>query len=104
MRILWVCLVTVALAFAAPPPPSACTEETHGQFWPQEANANRRAAMELMRVGEVYLCGVTRKGYVWEPLSVTWDALKTAPPHPKAGAKAKPATRPDAAAEQASAH
>jgi len=103
MRFLWGCLLAGVLACAAPPPPLACTKDTRGQFWPQEANANRRAAVHAMRSNEVYLCGFTHRHYVWEPFSVNWDTLDAAGAHPKPNPDPKPAPKPDAPTEQASA-
>ncbi len=78
MRVLWVFLLTAALAFAARPPRSACSKKTRGRLWPEEANAGRAAAIRLMRTGEVYLCSYGRLRYRWEPLAVNVKTLEAA--------------------------
>jgi len=83
MRVIWGCLLSVALAFAAHPPRSACSKHTHGRLWPEEANADRSVAIQLMRSGEVYLCSYGRLRYRWEPLSTDLKTLQAAHLHPK---------------------
>jgi len=94
MRVLWALLLFAMLATAARPPRSACTRQTHGRLWPEEANANRSIALELMRSGEVYLCSYGRLHYRWEPLSINVSSLKSKetrpnpePPDPESGSK-----------------
>jgi hypothetical protein len=76
MRVILGCLLAVTLAFAARPPRSACTKRTHARLWPEEANADRSAALQLMRSGKVYLCSYGRLHYRWEPLSTDWKTLE----------------------------
>jgi hypothetical protein len=93
MRVLLLCLLTAALAFAAHPPRSACSKHTRGRLWPEEANANRPAAIELMRSGAVYMCSYGLLRYRWEPLAVNLKTLEEDHPQPKddaAGGKPQP--------------
>ncbi len=99
MRFVCGCLLSFALAFAAHPPRSACTKQTRGRLWPQEANASRAAALQLMRSGEVYMCSYGWLRYRWEPLSISLKTLEKS----RLSAK-KDAAAPDRAGdEQASA-
>jgi hypothetical protein len=90
MRIVWGCLLAVALAFGAHPPRSACTKQTRGRLWPEQANADRSTAMEMMRSGEVFVCTYGRLWYRWEPLSVSLQALEAE--HPRSKCDATPKT------------
>ncbi|HXN45244.1 MAG TPA: hypothetical protein VN893_01295 [Bryobacteraceae bacterium] len=83
MRVILGCLLAAALAFAEHPPRSACSKQTHGRLWPEEANTDRGVALQLMRSGEVYLCSYGRLHYHWEPLSTDWKTLEAAHPRPK---------------------
>ena len=104
MRVILGCLLAVTLAFAAHPPRSACSKRTHGRLWPEEANTDRRVALQLMRSGEVYLCSYGRLRYRWEPLSTDWKTLEAAHARaktetqglsPKGNARVEPAEVPE---------
>ena len=73
----------MSLSFAARPPRSACSKSTHGRLWPEEANTNRRAALQLMRSGEVYMCSYGRLHYRWEPLATDLKTLEARHARPK---------------------
>jgi hypothetical protein len=83
MRVILGCLLAVSLAFAAHPPRSACSKQTHGRLWPEEANTGRGVALQLMRSGEVYMCSYGRFHYRWEPLATNLKALEAAHARPK---------------------
>jgi len=83
MRVILGCLLAATLAFAEQPPRSACTKSTHGRLWPEEANTDRSAALQLMRSGEVYLCSYGRLHYHWEPLATNLKTLETQHARPK---------------------
>jgi hypothetical protein len=101
MRVFYACLLAVALASAAQPPRSACSKQTHGRLWPEEANANRALALELMRSGQVYLCSYGRLHYRWEPLSTTLKSLEEDRARKKAGDPPPPTSAPSTAIQPA---
>ena len=109
MRVILGCLLAVTLAFAAHPPQSACSKRTHGRLWPEEANTDRSAALQLMRSGEVYMCSYGRLRYRWEPLAIDLKTLEAAharsktegaKPAPEGSAGAKPAAALEAGVSQ----
>jgi hypothetical protein len=101
MRVILGCLLAVSLAFAAHPPRSACSKQTHGRLWPDQANANRSAALQLMRSGEVYLCSYGRLHYRWEPLATDIKTLEAAHLHAKTDDAPKPPLAHNTAVESA---
>ncbi len=83
MRVILGCLFAATLAFAAHPPRSACSKQTHGRLWPEEANTGRVVALQLMRSGEVYMCSYGRFRYRWEPLATNLKTLEAEHARPK---------------------
>jgi hypothetical protein len=69
------------------PPRSACTRETQGRFWPEQANTDRKLARELTRSGELQICSRGFFRYNWEPLTVNYQTLL----HKKQAREAAPA-------------
>ncbi len=102
MRVILGCLLAVSLTFAEHPPRAACSKQTHGRLWPEEANTGRSVALQLMRSGEVYMCSYGRLHYRWEPLATDFKTLEAAHARPKTET-AKPAPEGNAGAKPAAA-
>ena len=54
----------------------ACDASTQGRFWPDEANRDRKAMVELTRRGELEMCTLRGKQYQWRTVSVRVEKLQ----------------------------
>lgn len=61
--------------YSQQPDKPRCTAQTRGQFWPDEANHDPKAARALAKEGKLELCTAKIWRYRWEPLSVTLTDL-----------------------------
>jgi hypothetical protein len=82
-------LLVLSLAASLPgwadsdPPKSACSERTHGTFWPAEANRDQAVAEKQFVAGELWMCEgnydwdayfpATRHFFKWKRVSVRWS-------------------------------
>jgi hypothetical protein len=89
MKIAAMFTLLAGFGFAEEPRRPACTAQNRGSFWPAEANTSHEALLRLYRSGQLRLCTRATWRYQWEPLSVNFQAMKTAhtsapkPPEPQ---------------------
>jgi hypothetical protein len=71
-------LVLALLLFAAIPPGSKppCNKHLRGHLWPEEANTDRKLALEMYRQGDLEMCTIFRSRYGWRALSVNAKRLQ----------------------------
>ena len=82
-------LVTSGLANRSEVPRKpACRAAIHGQFWPQAANTDPKAARKLSQCGALEMCTATTWRYKWEPVVVNVRQLGKAPQEPTAACAA----------------
>jgi hypothetical protein len=63
----------------------ACNASIRGQFWPQAANSNAKAATELSHCGALEMCTTTTWKYKWRAVTVNIRQLGKTPQQPTAG-------------------
>jgi hypothetical protein len=68
-------LIVCAAGLAQEAERPACNAGNLGQFWPAEADHDRRLAAQLSRCGELQICKRGAWRYRWEALSVRVDQL-----------------------------
>jgi hypothetical protein len=69
------------MCFAEEAEKPPCTAKIEGQFWPDEANADREAARLLYQQGKLEVCSFVSWRYKWQRVSVNVrDLAKKKPP------------------------
>jgi hypothetical protein len=85
------CVAMAASVLAKDQEPSrrpACKAAIHGQFWPEAANTNSKAARQLAQCGALEICANTRWRYKWQPVTVNVRQLGKSPQEPSAACAA----------------
>jgi hypothetical protein len=85
------CLVMAAGCLAKDPEAvrkPACKAPIHGQFWPDAANTDGRAAQQLAKCGALEICAHAGWKYKWQSVAVNVRQLGKAPQEPTAACAA----------------
>ena len=69
-------------------PRPACKASIHGQFWPDAANSDLKAARQLAQCGALEICTTTGWRYKWQPVTVNVRQMGKTPQEPTAACAA----------------
>ena len=70
MKLTAVLSLFCSFVFAGEAERPVCNAQTHGQFWPTEANGSRDALRTLLQQGQLQMCTYGTWKYKWRPMSV----------------------------------
>jgi hypothetical protein len=92
MKRIILCLLVAACGLAKEQEPTvqrpACRASNRGQFWPQAANSDPKAARALSQCGSLEICTTTTWKYKWQPVTVNVRQLGKTPQQPTAACAA----------------
>ena len=66
----------------------ACRAAIRGQFWPDAANNDSKAAVQLAQCGALEMCTSTAWRYKWQPVAVNVRQMGKTPQPPTAACAA----------------
>lgn len=72
---IYVLLLPAAAQGAVEPERPACSSALEGQFWPLQANSDRKLASKLARCGQLDMCSRGMFRYRWRSMTVRVDQL-----------------------------